>query len=131
MNQVAVKTISAETKTNTNTETNGLYPKNIGPYTGVQYDKTATFNTPNGERKFRFAIYQAFNAFGLIGSECNGVVIFDEDKTQVVCDEISKQGTGWFGISPTQIKMAEGLIGMSWENFQTFVNNHARTRNLI
>ena len=125
MNQVAVKTIS------TKTEINGLYPKNVGPYTGVQYDKTATFDTPTGKRKFRFIVYQAYNAYGLIGSECNGVAILDEDKLQVVCDEISKQGTGWCGISPKQVQMAEGLIGMTWDNFQTFVNSQSRTRNSI
>ena len=125
MNQINVNTFS------TKTETQGLYPNNVGPYTGVQYDKTVTFNTPTGKRKFRFIIYQAYNAYGLIGSECNGIAILDEDNLQVVCDEISKQGTGWLGISPKQIKMAEGLIGMKWQDFQTFVNSHQRTRHTI
>ena len=106
----------------------GLVSKNIGPYTGVVYDKSATFQTPNGPRKFRFIIYQAYNAFGLIGSEFNGVAILDEDKMQIVCDGIAKQNTGWFGASPQQIKMAEGLIEMSWENLQHFVNSNSRTR---
>ena len=120
----------------TNTETlsrsvNGLYPNSVGPYTGVMYDKTVTYETSIGPRKFRFVIYQAFNAFGLIGSECNGVAILDEDKKSVLCDEISKQNSGYFGISPTQVKMAEGLIGMTWENFRTFVNSQPRSRYAI
>lgn len=109
-------------------ETYGLVGINVGPYTGVQYDKIIAFDTPEGKRKFRFLVYQAYNAFGLIGSECNGVAILDEDKKSVLCDEIAKQNSGWYGISPKQVKMAEGLIGMNWSNFKTFVNSNPRTR---
>ena len=56
----------------------------IGPYTGISYDQTVTITRPaNGrkqkasERTFRIAIYGAYNAMGLIGSECNGIVILD------------------------------------------------------
>jgi len=105
-----------------------LTSKNIGPYIGVQYDKIVAFDTPTGKRKFRFLIYQAYNAFGLIGSERNGVAILDEDKKSVICDEICKQNSGWMGVSPNQVKMAEGLIGMDWENFKFFVNSNPRTK---
>lgn len=110
------------------TEVNGLVDKNVMPYMGVQLDKTTTFDTPEGTRTFRFITYQAYNAYGLIGSEYNGVAILDEDRKQVLCDEIAHQTTGWFGANPYQIKMADELIGMSWEDFKQFVNANERRR---
>jgi len=106
----------------------GLLPKNILPYMGVSFDKYATFDTPTGYRKFRIIVYQAYNAYGLIGPEMNGVAIFDDDSRSVLCDGICKQQTGYFGASPLQIKTADGLIGMDWENFKYFVNNQKSKR---
>ena len=107
--------------------TAGLVSRSVGPYTGVEYKEEKCFSD-GVDRKFIIATYQAYNAFGLIGSECNGIVILDDDKKQVLCDEIAIQSTGWFGASTEQVELFNRLLGMTWEEFQEFVNSHPRSR---
>ena len=104
--------------------TSGLVHKNNGPYTGVQLEQKITLNG----RTFIILTYQAYNALGLIGSECNGICILDEDNRRVICDEIEKEGTGWCGVSRKQWDKAHELLDMDWQTFQAFVNNHPRAR---
>ena len=99
--------------------------KQVGPFMGVSFDKVKKFR--NG-RAFRILVYQAYNAFGLIGSECNGVAILDENKKSVVCDEIEKQSTGYFGASERQMKVAATIASMDWVQFRIFVNDCPRLR---
>lgn len=101
---------------------------NIGPYTGVSANKKRTFE--NG-RTFRIIIYGAYNALGLIGSECNGIAILDEDNRTVVCDEIAKTISGWCGPSAEQTKTFSQFQKIGWEKFQETVNKHPRTREAI
>ena len=103
----------------------------IGPYMGIDFDEQVTFDTNGSKRTFRVATYQAFNAYGLIGPEQNGVVIFDEDNRSVLCDRINEQSSGYFGVSWGQNQKAKELISMDWSEFQTFINNHNRSRNCI
>lgn len=102
--------------------------KQVGPFMGVQFDKVKKFR--NG-RSFRIVAYQAYNAFGLIGSECNGVAILDEDKKSVVCDEIDKEGSGYYGLSEHQLKTAATIASMDWKQFRVFVNSNPRLRYAI
>ena len=97
-------------------------------YAGVGSRTKLVFDTPDGERHFLMAIYGAFNAFGLIGSEKNGIVIFDDDSKQVLLDEHEIADSGYFG--PTRDQMVEfsRLMKTSWDEFQDFVNNHPRAR---
>lgn len=106
---------------------NGLYGRNIGPYTGVQYDVTVDFGRG---RKYRLATYQAYNALGLIGSE-NGIVILDETKRSVVADEVEKQNTGYFGASESQFKLIDALSSVKWPEFKKVVNDCLRLRYVI
>ena len=112
---------------------NGLVTKNILPFMGVQFEKQVTFKfKKDGKavtRKFLVITYQAYNAFGLIGSESNGVAVLDEDNHSVVCDEIAKESTGYFGVSNTQVAFAERLsTDATWKEFRNVVNNHPRKR---
>lgn len=102
-----------------------IVSKQVGPFMGVQFDKVKKFGN---KRSFRIVAYQAYNACGLIGSECNGVAILDEDKKAVVCDEIDKQDTGYYGLSEHQLKTAETIASMDWEQFRIFVNSNPRLR---
>lgn len=105
-----------------------LTMKTLPPYVGVQFDRTVQFPEKAGN-VFRIITYQAYNALGLIGSECNGVAVLLEEPTQhVICDEIDKQHTGYFGCSEAQWKKALELCHLSWEEFKTFLTNHPRTR---
>jgi len=96
-----------------------LGEKNIGPFVGVHHDEVVTFK--NG-RSFRVITYQAYSAFGLIGPESNGIAIFDEDEMEVIVDEIAKETSGYFGISPAQARQWRVLTCMTWAAFQAFVN---------
>lgn len=110
-----------------------LYSKQEGPYMGISADATVEFQvTEKTKRKFRILVYGAYNAFGLIGSEENGILILDEDLLRVVLDGHYKQSSGYFGPSEGQLKEWERLVGMSsWEDFVNFVNSHSRARYLM
>lgn len=98
---------------------------NVGPYMGTQCEYTKKFK--NG-RSFRIMIYGAFNAYGLIGSEKNGILVLDEDKKEVLCDEICRADSGYFGATPMQREMLFEIKMMKWKAFQQFINHHKRSR---
>jgi hypothetical protein len=93
---------------------------------GVQFDETRTFEE-NG-RTFRILVYAAYNAMGLIGSECNGVAVLDVDNKSVVCDELHKIPVGFHGASADQMAFAEYMMHCDWEHFRDAVNNSHRNR---
>ena len=103
----------------------GLYPRNIGPFTGVEYDIRVTFSP---KKVFRIATYQAYNAMGLIGSESNGIVVLNEGSKSVVCDEIMKESSGYFGASEKQFRGVMDLVGMTYANFRKVINAQPRLR---
>lgn len=70
----------------------------VSQFMGVWADQFRTF----GKMKFRVLGYSAYNAFGLIGSECNGIAILNENEKSVITDEIAKQSSGYFGPSKEQ-----------------------------
>ena len=114
-------------------ELQGLAHKNLGPYTGVQFDKIVKFQFNGGGRRvtrtFRVITYQAYNAMGLIGSECNGICILDDDHLLVVLDEHARANTGWFGVSRRQVEEFNKITTkMSWNEFRDFCDNHPRSR---
>jgi hypothetical protein len=96
----------------------------VGPYMGVQRDEQRKV----GKKRVRLVLYAAYNAYGLIGSECNGIAILDEDEMAVVCDEIAKTDSGYFGATPAQAAWFDALMGMSAQEFRAFVNQHPRSR---
>ena len=96
----------------------------VGPFMGVQRDKIITF----GKRKFRVVLYAAYNAFGLIGSERNGVAVLDENKRAVLLDGESQIDSGYYGASGAQFKRFDEVVAMSWLQFQTWVNGHENKR---
>lgn len=103
---------------------------NVGPYMGVSFDQvTSKATKKRGRRRnFRVVVYSAYNAFGLIGSEENGVAIFDEDNRRVLADGILPQASGSFGPSDEQRAFANRLIQMSAAEFRSFVNQFPRSR---
>ena len=103
-------------------------PGKVGPFEMVSRDKIRKFD--NG-RSFRLVLYGAYNAMGLIGSECNGVAILDEDKLQVLADEIGKIDSGYYGPSKDQVATYDRMMAMSWPEFQVLVNESGRNRYTI
>jgi hypothetical protein len=97
--------------------------KKLGQYMGVEFDKRAISNTD-----MRVITYQAYNAFGLIGSECNGIAILDERNQAVVLDEHLKQQSGYCGASQSQLLEAERIVNLGSDELNAFINNHERKR---
>lgn len=99
----------------------------VGPYVGVSRDEVKTLEDG---RKFRIVLYGAYNAMGLIGSECNGIVILNEDDANVVCDEIGRTSTGYFGPTVDQQTVFNLTLEMDDQQFIEFVNtvNQRRLR---
>lgn len=81
-----------------------------------------------GTKKVHVIIYGAYDAYGLVGSECNGLVILNETDMQVVADEIDRQDSGWFGASPEQVETFTRLLSCSAEEFLEFAREHPRYR---
>lgn len=100
----------------------------IGPYMGVTMDKKITIKNGRKARNFRVIVYAAFNAYGLIGSEKNGIAILDEDNRQVLADEIEKESSGYFGPSQNQLSRFNEIRAFSWPEFREFVNSCGRNR---
>jgi hypothetical protein len=107
------------------------FTKSVGPYTFVSKEETRSFETPDGIRTFRFLIYGAYNAMGLIGSEKNGIAILDEDKVTVLCDEIAKEISGYQQPSPRALRVFDAFLEADWEMFQVFISRHSRSRYTI
>ena len=100
---------------------------NIGPYMGASFDQQIAF----GNRRFRVALYGAFNAMGLIGSEMNGIVIFDQNRMMVVLDEHCREDCGYYGPSQRQIEEFERICNMNEKEFCDFVRNHRNARPVV
>ena len=101
---------------------------NIGPYMGVTVDKRVTFKDGRKKRNFRVIVYGAFNAYGLIGPEKNGIAILDEDNRAVLADEIERESSGYFGPSRAQFVRAVEILKMDWTDFRALVNGSGRNR---
>jgi len=99
--------------------------QNIGPYTSVSCEIKRTFK---GHGEYRIAIYGAYNAYGLIGPEKNGLVVLDETKRAVLCDEIEKADSGYFGPTKGQYEAMAAFKAMKWPEFREFINTHNRAR---
>ena len=103
----------------------------VGPYVGVTRDRVIKFKTGRKTRNFRVIVFGAYNAFGLIGSEFNGLAVFDEDNRAVLCDRIACESSGYFGPSRAQLAEFDRLAAMDWPGFRDFINAHDRTRYAI
>ncbi|MFK4135914.1 hypothetical protein ACI2KR_27070 [Pseudomonas luteola] len=99
----------------------------VSQFAGVTYDQTRDFGT-NGS--YRVMVYAAYNAFGLIGPERNGIAVIQLEGSsgRVVADSIAQADSGYFGPSNEQVKLFEEIKDMSWETFRAFVNSAPEDR---
>jgi hypothetical protein len=100
-----------------------LVAKSVKPYTGVEFDKTVG--------NYRIITYQAYDAFGLIGSEHNGIAVLNETDKNVVLDQYCRQSSGYDGVGDHVIKKAEELCELlqnDGDAFREFVNNNEHAR---
>lgn len=101
--------------------------KRVGPFVGVCADQVRTF--PNG-RSFRVLVYGAYDAFGLIGPEKNGIAVLDEDNRSVLCDELGIAPSGYHGPSAEQMALFHRMTSaeFSFADLQALVNESPRAR---
>jgi hypothetical protein len=81
--------------------------------------------------RYRLVVYGAFNAFGLIGSEKNGIAVLDDEDRCVVADELFKEDSGYFGPSKAQLRGLLHLMTCDAKSFANIVNSSGRNRHSI
>jgi hypothetical protein len=98
--------------------------------------RTGQYLHMNGAaRKYRIAgtnyiigIAGAYDAFGLIGPEHNGIFILDDDEKRVILDRHCPQSSGYFGPSPAQWAEFKRIAELPAKAFDNFCRNHPRFR---
>lgn len=71
----------------------------------------------------------AYNAFGLIGSEYNGLFVLDDTNKQVVLDRHAPTSSGYNGPSISQWAELEAVVKvMDDDDFLKFITTHPRSR---
>lgn len=98
--------------------------RSIGPFVGVSKDAIRSVCGEN----YRLLMYAAYNAFGLIGYEKNGVAVLSEDRKEVVCDELGCTSSGYYGATKAQLEMFEKLLTCPDAEFRELVNSSERSR---
>jgi hypothetical protein len=96
----------------------------IGPY---HYHDNMLAKKTFGERSFTVLVASAYNA-GIIGPECNGLVVLDDNHRAVLLDEHLKESTGYFGASARQQDEFKRVMAMEWPEFADFVRSNKRYR---
>lgn len=99
----------------------------IGQYAMVSQNEVLKF----GNRTFRVVLYGAYNAFGLIGPEKNGIAILDDDRRAVVLDGHCPQDSGYCGPSEQQVEEFQRICGLPAEEFVEFCDGHPMSRDKV
>jgi hypothetical protein len=99
----------------------------VGPYVRVTFNEQRTANGTT----YRIVAYGAYNASGLIGTECNGILILNEDRRDVVADEIGHDPHYPGAVTQAQLDLARTLHTCSDAEFREKVNNAERLRYTI
>lgn len=70
----------------------------------------------------------AYDAFGLIGSEQNGLFVLDDDAKRVILDRHMPIGSGYHGPSAEQWAEFKRVANLPAAAFKNFCRNHPRYR---
>lgn len=87
----------------------------LGPYMGILRDEK--------RGRYRLALYCAYNAGGLIGSEYNGIVVLDDKDHCVVADNIAVGKP-----QSDQTSIMSYLLKCSAKEFAKLINDAPRAR---
>lgn len=104
--------------------TTGIDGERISQYMGIRRKGTRVVNG----KTFIVAIYGAYNAMGLIGSEHNGVVVLNDTDKYVVTDKLECASSGWYGATKNQVALFTFLMELSDEHFLTALSKTERFR---
>lgn len=86
------------------------------------------FRRKVGRTTYIVGFATAYNAFGLIGPEHNGIFILDDTKRAVVLDRHMPQISGYHGIEPKTAAELQRLRSLSAAAFRAFIAGHPRSR---
>ena len=102
------------------------------PYEAIAACCTRTIDVDGEDIKIHILLSGAYNAFGLIGTEMNGIVILNDTHKAVVLDRAYEEISGWYGgyNSPSnrQVAAFETLAGMSDSDLVAWIRDHERYR---
>jgi len=104
----------------------------LDPFVGIS--RGASFKPEGAPCNVTVLLYGAFNAMGLIGSECNGIAligVFDENENAILTDEICKESSGYYGPSKAQLSKFDEILGMDWKRIRDLVNHSKRARYFV
>jgi hypothetical protein len=104
---------------------------NMGPLTGITHRQVRRFAGRGGVRTFYVVLHMAYNAFGLIGTEHNGVAVLDADGRDVLVSTHCSTSSGYFGPTQTQIDEWARVCRLTYAQLRAFVNGHPRCRREI
>lgn len=77
---------------------------------------------------YKIGIASAYNAFGLIGSEHNGIFVLDDTNARVVLDRDTEEQRGYYGPSQRQWDRLREFCKCSPAEFHKLVADNPRTR---
>lgn len=97
----------------------------IGPY---MYADGAVRRREVDGTDYIVGIAGAYNAFGLIGSEHNGLFVLDDTAKRVLTDDIGRESSGYNGPSQSQWNLLRDVMTMDGEGFVDWVKSTARYR---
>lgn len=70
----------------------------------------------------------AYDAFGLIGPEHNGLFILDDTNKRVLTDRIAPESSGYFGPSPAQWLELKRAMELPAKAFKQYIEESPRFR---
>jgi hypothetical protein len=81
-----------------------------------------------GDTLYRVGIAGAYNAFGLIGPEHNGIFVLDDTHKRVVLDRDTEESSGYNGPSPRQWARLKEVMQMTDAEFRSLIFTHPHSR---
>jgi hypothetical protein len=81
-----------------------------------------------GDTDYLIGIAGAYNAFGLIGSEHNGIFVLDDSNKRVVLDRDTEISSGYYGPSQAQWDRLKEFMTCAPKDFINLISNHERSR---
>ena len=97
----------------------------IGPF--MYADGAVRRRTVDGT-DYLVGIAGAYNAFGLIGPEHNGIFVLDDTHKRVVLDRDTEESSGYFGPSVRQWARLKEVMQMTDAEFRSLIFTHPRSR---
>jgi hypothetical protein len=77
---------------------------------------------------YLIGIAGAYNAFGLIGSEHNGIFVLDDTNKRIVLDRDTEISSGYYGPSKAQWDRLKEFMTCAPKDFTNLISNHERSR---